>query len=871
MRKNIAGTLNSSGRISIGLLIGLAVTVLIAIIGQVSWPGSAELKLLDTRQKYFSEATFSPDIVHLDIDDDSIEKIGDWPWPRRNLAHLVHLCHEAGARQIVLDIIMPDESRPQLHQDGTTDFRAFEPQPVLVGQPPVVRVDNDVLLAEALLEAQNVTIPYHAEILLPSSTPSIGDRDNRFHYPEVRQILLEEPTPSFAEVFSRIWPDRNITDRDPEYMHLYRSYLYCLSQKYLERFYAGSAPANHTKAWARLGRLTLPIPQLAETVTNSGYATAFVDPEDGVARRIPLVAIYEDRLHKQLSFAVACKVLGIEDGQLDFSDPRKIVVNDPEIELEIPLDENQNMLIAWPGPWQENPNHLPVVFVGQIWLNEQDLQQNQNQLNAINTLSYQLSTVPEDISMFDEQTQQQIQNMRDQLAMFGEPEDLIRANENLEKQIIEAKTQLKEKLDGKIVLVGSTTTGAFDFVVSPMSTRTPGVAVHGNILGTILQRQFLKRLPTVVDFCLVLLLGSLMTLITVYLSPFKSILSGVGLIVLTLFSNFVLAFQYGHIWLGIVTPLVAILFSFIAVTFYSQITEGRARRRITARFKQYTSPAVVDQIVASASHVHFEGETRQISCYFSDIAGFTTISEHLGPQKTVHALNIYLDRMTEALDRYDATVNKFLGDGIFAFFGAPISQPDHARRACQAALSAQEELDKLVQQQRDEDPDFPPLKMRIGISTGEVVVGDCGSHRKFDYTAIGDTVNLGARLESANKAFGSRIMICQNTFDHCTDIFQTRRLGSVRVVGKKQGVGIYELLSPNQLADEKFMSYKELFEKGLDHFQLSQFEKATEFFDQCLKQNHGDKAAKLYLNTAHRFTADAPPEDFSGCIELTEK
>ena len=854
-----------------GLLIGLAVTVLIAIIGQVTWPGSVELKLLDTRLKYFSNATFSPEIIHLDIDDDSIEKIGDWPWPRRNLAHLVNLCREAGARQIVLDIIMPDETQPQLHQEGITDFRSLEPQPVLVGQPPVVRVDNDALLAEALLAAQNVTIPYHAEILTPGSDESTGSVDSRFHYQEVGQFLQEEPIPSFPEVFSRIWPERNIFDRDPDYMHLYRSYLYCLSQKYLERFYAGSAPVNQQTAWAHLGRLTLPIPQLARNVDNSGYATAFVDPEDGIARRIPLVAIYENRLHKQLSFAVACQVLGIEDDQIDLSNPRKIVVNHPEVDLEIPLDENQNMLIAEPGPWQENPNHLPVVFVGQIWLNEQDFQQNQNQLNAINTLSYQLSTVPDDISMFDEQTRQQIQDMRNQLAMLGEPNDLIRANENLQQQIFTVKTELKEILNGKIVLVGSTATGAFDFVVSPMSTRTPGVAVHGNILGTILQRQFLKRLPAVVDFFLVLAVGFIMTLMTIHLSPLKGICSGVGLIVLTVWGNFVLAFQYGHVWLGIVAPLAAILFSFTAVTFYRQITEGRARRRITARFKQYTSPAVVDQIVASASHMHFEGETRQISCYFSDIAGFTTISEQLGPQKTVHALNIYLDRMTEALDRYDATVNKFLGDGIFAFFGAPISQTDHARRACRAALSAQEELDKLIQQQREKDPDFPPLTMRIGISTGEVVVGDCGSHRKFDYTAIGDTVNLGARLESANKAFGSRIMICQNTYEHCSDTFKTRRLGSVRVVGKKQGVGIYELLGPGQLADEKFMSYTELFEQGLDHFQQSQFEKAAEFFSQCLKQYPGDKAAKLYLNTTHRFAADAPPKDFTGCIELTEK
>ncbi|KPK74273.1 MAG: hypothetical protein AMJ79_14575, partial [Phycisphaerae bacterium SM23_30] len=710
------GCKNSCGRASLGLLIGLMVAVLIAGVGHLTWPNYLELKLLNTRQRHFSRATFCPDIVHIDIDDASIEKMGEWPWPRRYLANLIAQCHQAGAKEVVLDIIMPDETKPELVQDGVTDIKAFEPEPMIVGRSPLIKIYNDAELAEAVRKTGIVTVPYHAEIYdethRAEETPEDPNLDKR-----VTKILHAEPTPSFEEVFYRIWPEKSILDRDWQYQKLYRSYLYCLSYKYLSRFFNQLPPDKAHIPLAQMGRLVPPIPQIAQAVKNSGFATAYTDKKDGVVRRLPLLTLHQGQLHKQLSFTVACRALGIADEELNLSRPRKIAVD--RLNLEIPLDEEGKMLIAWPGPWNENPHRINVVSIGQIWQNEQAIQKNQRHLEMIDTLRYQLGTLPEDISTLDEQTQQLVENIRYQLTLLGDPNELIKANKNLRQKNHTARELLRQTVAGKIVLVGSTTTGAFDFVVTPMSTRTPGVAVHGNILGTILQRQFLRRPPPYADPIIIVMLGGLMTLITVYFSPLKSALGGLLLMVVLVSGNFVVAFQYGRYWLGIVNPLYAILFSFTAVTFYRQITEGRARRRITARFKQYASPAVVDRIVESPGAVSLAGETRLISCYFSDLAGFTTISERLGPQKTVQVLNIYLDRMTEALDRYDATINKFQGDGIFAFFGAPVSQPDHARRACLAALDAQRELDHLVRQQQQTNQDFPVLTMRIGISTGE--------------------------------------------------------------------------------------------------------------------------------------------------------
>jgi len=280
---------------------------------------------------------------------------------------------------------------------------------------------------------------------------------------------------------------------------------------------------------------------------------------------------------------------------------------------------------------------------------------------------------------------------------------------------------------------------------------------------------------------------------------------------------------------------------------------------------------VVDRIVSTAKEVSLAGEKRELSCFFSDLAGFTSISEKLGPEKTVSVLNIYLDRMTEVLDRYFATINKFEGDGIFAFFGAPVELENQARLACLAAIDTQKELAKLVEEQREKNPDFPSLKKRVGISTGEVVVGDCGSYRRFDYTAIGDTVNLGARLESANKAFGTKIMICETTYQKAADAIEARYLGRVRVVGKEKGVGIYELCGVSGEIEEAQKDYNEQFAGAVRLFLEQQFEKAIQEFERCQQVRPVEKAAILYLRTCRQIVKEGTPGDFSGCIELTAK
>ena len=864
------------GRANIGLLLGIAVTLLVTILGILTWPDYLELKLYDIRQRLFPVQSTHPDIAVVVIDDHSLKQLGRWPWKRNQLARLIDVCHEAGAAQIVLDIMLPDEQYPERVKPGTTDVSAYEPIPEFIVEPVDQTIYHDKELAQAIHNSENAIVAFFAHL---SENP-VEDSDSYTENDLSRQVdsilknALEqgEGMLDFVQVLGQIYPDRDVRDQDEDYHQLLQ--IYKISRGLLKIYQFGferNESEINTPVYY-LGSVTPPMPAFAEVLSDIGFVSVQED-KDGSVRRIPLLARHKGKLYKQLVFAAACRTLGVTGEDVDLSQSGKIILHGPDI--EIPIDEQGQMLISWTRFWQ-GPNNVSVSLVAEIWDKQQVLKANQLKLLMMDDLEFQLSTLPEDLSQLGESTLAEVKKMKLRLSALGERSALLATIEELENRLKQAQANLRKKLQGKIVLFGSVATGeagagARDFVVTPCDKLTPGVMVHRNILNTMLQKKFIRRPPRYLEVIIILAMGLLMTVVSAVFRPLASGLAVALLVGLSIWVNFWLVFANLHYWFTLVSPLVAVLGSFMVVTFYRQITEGLAKRQITTRFKQYTSPAVVDRIVKSGSDVSFAGEMRELSCFFSDLAGFTTTSEKLGPEKTVKVLNIYLDRMTEVLDRYLATINKFEGDGVFAFFGAPVDLPDYARLSCLAAIDSQLELEKLVRQQQSENPDFPNLKMRIGISTGNAVVGDCGSHRRFDYTAIGDTVNLAARLESANKAYGTKLMICQNTFEKARDDIEGRYLGKVRVVGKEKGVGIYELLGTSGCLTPSQKDYSEIFEAAVQQFQQKQLSQAVEGFEHCLNQRSEDTAALLYLNTSRNLIETGAPENFNGCLELTSK
>jgi adenylate cyclase len=300
----------------------------------------------------------------------------------------------------------------------------------------------------------------------------------------------------------------------------------------------------------------------------------------------------------------------------------------------------------------------------------------------------------------------------------------------------------------------------------------------------------------------------------------------------------VLAYISGY-WLPIVIPEFAVITAITLSLVVNFATEGVQRQFIKSAFQQYLNPAVIDQIIAHPERLTLGGERRELSIFFSDLQGFTSISEALDPESLTALLNDYLSAMTDIIHEEKGTVDKYEGDAIIAFWNAPLDVPDHAYRAVNAAIRCQEKLAELRPQYLARTG--KELYMRIGINTGYAVVGNMGSKDRFDYTMLGDSVNLAARLEGVNKEFGTYTMISAATKNKAGNEFCFRELARVAVVGKKEAVTVFEPLRTEKY--NKIKNNMDKFQKGLKLFYEGEFDAAQDIFQSIAS---ADPAASKY-------------------------
>lgn len=474
----------------------------------------------------------------------------------------------------------------------------------------------------------------------------------------------------------------------------------------------------------------------------------------------------------------------------------------------------------------------------------------------------------------EEQTQGQSALIHELWQYVFKPQRAHQANAALRADIDARLKSLRERIDGKIVMIGYTATTLADFVPTAVFDRCPGVLVHANIVNQILERSFFSESRRSTNMLIILGLGMIVSVVTAQRSALGALAWMLMLLVAYSAVNCYVLFAKMHIISPLVGPVFAIFLSWSGVTLYRQITEGRAKRRFASRLSQYTSPALVRRMTESPGAMMLAPQQCNVSCFFSDLAGFTPLSEQLGAQQTVRLLNLYLEHMSESLDRYEAFINKFQGDGIFAFFNPPLNpQQDHSRRASQAAVHSQEHLPHV--QEHLEEVGFSlarPLEMRIGISSGPAFVGDCGSTRKFDYTCLGDTVNLGSRLEAANKYFGTRIMIDEATYVQMGEDLAARLLGKIRVVGRERPVTAYELIGYKKDQTDR-LEYIGEFEKMVRAYWLGDFDETGCLLARLEQMPQGatDQPLRIYQALLRRIESEGKGIHQAGIIELETK
>lgn len=427
----------------------------------------------------------------------------------------------------------------------------------------------------------------------------------------------------------------------------------------------------------------------------------------------------------------------------------------------------------------------------------------------------------------------------------------------------------KEFFENKIILVGTSLPGLFDLRSVPFQPAFPGVEIHANILMTLLTGQYVTQLTGWENLVLLLGIGLTAGIITVFLTPLWSILVVLLFGAIHTFAA-ALLFLEMNIWVPMVIPFITLFLTFSLVYTYKYITEERGKNFIRKTFSHFVTQSVVDELLANPEKIKLGGERKVCTVFFSDVAGFTTISEQMTPEALVSLLNEYLTQMTNIVFEYDGMLDKYEGDAIMAVFGAPIAHGNHAARCCAAALEMQEQLEKMRKMWQKQGK--PQLKARCGINTGPMVVGNMGSENRFDYTVMGDSVNLGARLEPANKEYGTEIMIGENTYEMAKEEIIARELDLLRVKGKTEPVKVYELVGMKDKGiPERKAQLLESFSKGFDNYLAQNWDWAINYFKQALAIDPLDGPAKRYVDRCNQFKENPPGSDWDGVFTMKTK
>ncbi len=962
--------------LTINACVGAGLTVLMVIVTGFGGLDAMERWLYDRRAR--DNQRFTPpttdELVHVDIDDVSLESIGRWPWPRSVMASIVDELDRAGAEAIGLDIIFSEPQATVGQKDAQGNW---------------VEVDHDAAFARAIKRHGNVILPVSlkpiersdklfdtaVEILLPDLDQTVAevadqldargiieDRDRFSHsvfYPARRRAfylrVLEQieanPDTTINQLHRELLPDVDILiEGTVQRVTLADQYAKARGFYAVQR-YGRPAPTEDLDLPASTPELP-PIPILAEQIS----ATAFVDyiPEaDGTVRSVPLWMEYDGRIFPKLGFALACAHLGI-----DPADPKQVVVEEGAVSLVHPIEGWTRRLpvhkaymsrlnrrvgclfhLPWFGPtdaWLEMygrtsqgdvKGHMPAAFVYEIATRREKVAQNCGLIDLAVADALAPLMDPADLEAFRKRPRPPLDDVE---ARYAEIESVVRqmkeaqlydeflaVPENaeaikayfkeigldgtdpdsqaarqsffavrtfalikkeldiLQVQIREKEAELKKRVEGKSILVGMTATANVDIVTTSIHNECPGVLAHGVLFNAIVTEDTWTPTPASVALILTLVIGLLTTAVSAWLSPSRA-LAAAGFLGLGYFlTNGIILFDYGNLIVGTAGPISAVAVVWSGCTLTRFIAERRERARVTRSFQSYVDPALVSYVLNNPKQARLDGQRRELTVVFTDLAGFTSLSEKLG-EDTVPLLNDYMSLMVPAIRKQNGYVNKFLGDGIMFFYGAPLDNEKHAVSAVYTVLEMQGLVDRFNETLHERG--LPRVQMRAGIASGNMVVGDAGSIHAADrgdvasdYTVLGDTVNLGARLESANKATGTLIMLNDRNAELVRDTFLLRPIAKLQVVGKTEGVMTWEPLATIEEATDDQRHLAELWHGVVDAFVAGRFQESLDAIDAMDTDVGVTRLTELYRRLNLQYITDPPGDRFDGSIVLESK
>ena len=426
-----------------------------------------------------------------------------------------------------------------------------------------------------------------------------------------------------------------------------------------------------------------------------------------------------------------------------------------------------------------------------------------------------------------------------------------------------------EKLQNRIVLLGTTAPGLMDLRATPVQNIYPGVEIHANMIAGILDQNIKERPAYTVgaEFVMLLLVGVLLAFSLPVLSPVYATLMTLGVMVVTLAFNLAV-WQFGNLVLPLASLVLMISLIYVLNMSYGFFVESRGKRQLAGLFGQYVPPELVDEMSKNPEAFSLEGESRELTVLFSDVRGFTTISEGLDPKQLTQLMNEFLTPMTHVIHHSRGTIDKYMGDAIMAFWGAPLHDEKHAKHALDAAMGMMQSLEKL--QAEFKARGWPEIKIGVGLNSGIMTVGNMGSEFRMAYTVMGDAVNLGSRLEGLTKNYGVYIIVSEYTKDQAPE-YLYRELDVVRVKGKDKPVTIYEPVCEAGTEDKAVKDELKLYREALKLYRAQNWDMAELQFMSLQKLNPQRYLYDVYLKRIAFFRQEPPGSDWDGVFTFETK
>lgn len=573
----------------------------------------------------------------------------------------------------------------------------------------------------------------------------------------VKEIVRQKPDVSIEELFPMIEDSQGWFLFPGEEGYIRDNFQ---NQK-LARFFANKFAINYNKpgvlSLPEFKMLTAPVKEYIESIKGSGYVNAEPD-QDGVMRRVPLFIRYEEnKIFPQLAMVALLDFMSVKDIEIksDFIILKDAVIGNRTKDIMIPLDEKGSMIINWTGKWEICFQHIPYYFILSLQETRQQLRQQLSELSGKELTEQDKATV-----------------------------------KYLENAEYELKEKLKNVVKDKICIVGLTATGTQDLGPIPLQTNYPLVGLSSNLIDTIMTESFIRKAHWSLNVFIFLFTALIIGLSSLF-RLWRSLLLGISYYVVYFLLTF-WAFVKLGLWIDLVGPTGILVFGFTAITSFRFFTEQKEKIWIKHAFSHYLSNEVINILMSDPSKLKLGGERKNLTVLFSDVRGFTKFSESHQPEEVVAMLNEILTQQVGVVFKYNGTLDKFVGDELMAFFGAPgeIHLNDHPIVAVRTAIDIQSKLKELQEKWVNEKKE--PLQVGIGINSGDMVVGNMGSAERMDYTVIGDNVNLAARLCAA--AGGDEILISETTYEQVKDQIQVEKLEPISVKGKAKPVSIYRVI-----------------------------------------------------------------------------